>query len=89
MGTLILEVHRQTSTSSRMKCNTLDGYIQVQWIMLFNWMIPLTPYQFLNTPDRRSGLQALHCCRQFMPNGILLSYIMNVTLDYLSKSYIR
>ena len=48
MGTLILEVHRQTSTSSRMKCNTLDGYLQVQWIMLFNWMIPLAPYQFLN-----------------------------------------
>ena len=80
MGTLILEVHRQTSTSSRMKCNTLDGYIQVQWIMLFNWMIPLTPYQFLN-----EYIQALHCCRQFMPSGILFSYIMNATLDYLSK----
>jgi len=73
---------RLTSMLARVKYKTLDGCSHEQWNMSFNWIIPLKPYHFLNI------IQALHRCRQFMPWGLIFSYLMNVipyiSLDILS-----
>lgn len=70
-------VFRLTSTLARVKYKTLDGCSHEQWNMSFNWIIPLKSYHFLNFK------QALHRCRQFMPWGLIFSYLMNVILLYL------